>query len=186
VSGDEFQSGGHGDEGSTRDAVEEAVADLVADENDVTLPEIVDLEDQPAATIAAEVPMAEIGGFFDRAFTLLPEALAAQGIEARSAAFAYYAEAPGATAKVRVGYVVDRPIDAVGDVEPWTLPGGRVARVVHEGGFEGLGAAWGRLMAWTVGNGHRPAGGFWEVYLVEPTPDMDPADLRTELDCPIL
>jgi effector-binding domain-containing protein len=27
-----------------------------------------------------------------------------------------------------------------------------------------------------------PSRVFWEVYLTEPTPDTDPADLRTELD----
>ena len=26
---------------------------------------------------------------------------------------------------------------------------------------------------------------FWEVYLTEPSPDMDPANLRTELNQPI-
>jgi effector-binding domain-containing protein len=54
--------------------------------------------------------------------------------------------------------------------------------VVHAGGFDGLAAAWQRLFAWVGQHGMTPAGVFWEVYLTVPSPGMDPAGLRTELD----
>ena len=60
--------------------------------------------------------------------------------------------------------------------------GGRVARTVHAGGYDGLGEAWGSLIGWAAEQGLAPTGEMWEVYLTEPTPDGDPADNRTELN----
>ena len=53
---------------------------------------------------------------------------------------------------------------------------------MHAGGFDGLAAAWQELSAWVRERGLTPAGPFWEVYLTVPSPGMDPAELRTELD----
>jgi effector-binding domain-containing protein len=66
-------------------------------------------------------------------------------------------------------------------VQAGTLPGGRVARVEHHGSFDALGASWERLATWMNREGHTPSDTFWEVYVTEPSPDMDPADLVTEL-----
>jgi hypothetical protein len=33
-----------------------------------------------------------------------------------------------------------------------------------------------------VAQGLRPGSVMWELYVTEPTPDIDPADLRTELN----
>jgi effector-binding domain-containing protein len=56
-----------------------------------------------------------------------------------------------------------------------------VARLVHAGGYDQLGEAWGRLGAWIAGQGLTPGADLWEVYVTGPSPDTDPADLRTEL-----
>jgi len=66
-------------------------------------------------------------------------------------------------------------------VHPGSLPAGRVARLVHVGGYDGLGESWGRLGAWIAEQNLAPGTVIWEVYVTEPNPDMDPADLRTEL-----
>jgi effector-binding domain-containing protein len=52
---------------------------------------------------------------------------------------------------------------------------------VHVGAFDGLGESWGRLGEWIGAQGLIPGADMWEVYVTEPSPDMDPADLRTEL-----
>ena len=57
--------------------------------------------------------------------------------------------------------------------------------MVHAGSFDGLSEAWQRLGAWIGGQGLTPANDYWEVYVTEPSPDMDPADLRTELNWPV-
>lgn len=55
---------------------------------------------------------------------------------------------------------------------------------VHEGGYEELAAAWDRLGEWMSDEGLNFKMPFWELYLTEPSPEMDPADLRTELNHP--
>jgi effector-binding domain-containing protein len=152
----------------------------------ITEPSVVHLDEQPTAVVAAVIPVADVAAFFDRVFTVLPAALADQGVTPIGAAFARYRSMPSETLDVEAGFPVDRAIEPAGEVEPSTLPGGAVARTVLEGGFEGLGTAWQTLATWLGASGHRPAtGGIWEVYLTEPTPDMDPADLRTELNWPL-
>ena len=54
--------------------------------------------------------------------------------------------------------------------------------MVHAGSFDTLSSAWERLGSWINDQGLTPTQVYWEVYLTEPTPDMDPADLRTELN----
>ena len=66
-----------------------------------------------------------------------------------------------------------------------SLPAGRAARLVHHGSYDELGSSWERLARWMRDQRLEPAAFFWEVYVTEPSPDMDPADLRTELIWPV-
>lgn len=145
------------------------------------VPPVVTAELATTAVVRAEVPTDQLPAFFDRAFTELPRVLAGQGMRTVSAAFARYRRPPAATVDVEVGFAVDGEVRAEGEVVPGELPGGRVVRAVHAGGFDGLGAAWQPLFGWVRERGHAPGGAFWEVYLTQPSPDVDPADLRTEL-----
>ncbi|GAA2093137.1 AraC family transcriptional regulator [Brevibacterium salitolerans] len=61
------------------------------------------------------------------------------------------------------------------------VPGGRIAAATYLGGFDGLSGAWQTLVAALESQGETPAVPFWEVYVTEPRPDMDPAELRTDL-----
>lgn len=148
-------------------------------------PEVVRLEPVTTATIRDVVAIDELPAFFDRAFSTLAALLGAQGITIVGPAFSLYHDHPSGTADVEVGYTTDREIEPSGRAGPGALPGGRVARVVHEGGYDELAAAWDRLGDWMSEHGLSGRMPFWEVYLTEPSPDMDPADLRTELNLPV-
>lgn len=145
-------------------------------------PRFVQVEEVPTAVIADVVAADELPAFFDRSFSILPAVLSAQSVRPVGAAFARHRRAVTDTADLEVGFPVDGAISPEDAVRPSTLPAGRVARLVHHGGFEGLPDAWERLAAWIRDEGLVPGGGMWEVYLTEPSPDMDPADLRTELN----
>lgn len=147
----------------------------------MTEPELADLDETATAVIHGVVPMAEIAGFFDRSFTELATVLDRQGIAPAGPAFARYAGPPGETADLEVGFPVHDSVAPEGQVHPSSLPAGRVAHLVHAGGYDQLGEAWGRLGAWIAGQGLTPGADLWEVYVTEPSPDMDPVDLRTAL-----
>lgn len=144
-------------------------------------PELAEAAETITAVIHGVVPVAEIADFFDRSFTELATVLGRQGIAPTGAAFARYAGPPGDTAEVEVGFPTEVAVSPTGGVRPSSLPAGRIARLVHAGGYDRLGEAWGRLGAWIIGQGLVPGDDLWEVYVTEPTPEMDPADLRTEL-----
>lgn len=144
-------------------------------------PRLVEHDERTTAVVAGVVPMDELADFFDRSFGALGAALAAQGVEPTGPAFGRYRGAPTDVADLEVGFPTAAVIDTAGDVVASTLPGGTVATVAHRGSFDGLGPAWGELFAWAATQGVAPTGDMWEVYVTEPSPDMDPDDLVTEL-----
>lgn len=148
-------------------------------------PELVTVEPVTTAVVGGTIAAEEVRDFFDRSFSVLGEALAAQDVTPTGPAFGLYRGIPDETMDLEVGYPTDRAIEPDGSAEAGELPGGRVARVVHAGGFDGLGEAWQRLGGWIAEQGLTPAETYWEVYLTEPSPDMDPAELRTELNWPV-
>ena len=145
-------------------------------------PEIVEQPEQVTMVIRRVAPVAELASVFDSAFPTLAGVLTDQQVQPLSPAFALYHGAPTDTADLEVGFITGSPVEPVGEVVVSTLPGGRVARTVVAGGYDGLAAAWGGLVGWADEQGLTATGEMWEVYLTEPTPDGDPADNRTELN----
>lgn len=145
-------------------------------------PEVVDAVETTVAVIRGVVDVSELTQFFDRSFSALAAEIAKQGIEIVGPAFARYHGPPATTADLEVGFPTDRPVSASGDITASVLPGGRVARAVHHGSYDQLGQAWERLQQWIAQQGLTPSDDLWEVYVTEPRPDMDPAELRTELN----
>jgi effector-binding domain-containing protein len=152
----------------------------------MTEPELAEVAETTTAVVHGVVPMAEIADFFDRAFGTLATVLAEQAISPTGAAFARYAGPPGESADLEVGFPVDGPVAPSGEVRPGSLPAGRVARTIHAGSYEALGASWGELAGWIHQQGLTPGADLWEIYVTEPTPDMDPTELRTELNWTVL
>lgn len=147
----------------------------------MTEPFLIDVTEQRTAVVRGVVPLEEVASFFDRSFAELASVLGTQGIAPTGPAFGRYAGPPGEPVELEVGFPIDRSVDPSGAVEPSSLPAGRVARLVHAGGYDLLGATWDRLRTWIVEQGLTPGDDLWEVYVTEPNPEMDPADLRTEL-----
>lgn len=148
-------------------------------------PTIVELAERTTAVVRGTVPMGELPGFFDSSFGALGAVLAAQGVVPTGAAFALYRSAPTDVAELEVGFPTGTTVEATGPVEVGSLPGGRAVLAVHRGGFDELGDAWGRVMGFVAEQGLTASGPMWEVYVTEPSPEMDPADLITELYLPI-
>jgi effector-binding domain-containing protein len=148
-------------------------------------PVLLTVEPVTTAVVKGTISPKEVRDFFDRSFSILGEVIAAQGVTITGPAFGLYRGIPDETMDVEVGYPTDRPMEPNGSAEASELPGGRVVRVVHAGSYDGLGDAWQRLGGWIAEQGLAPSERYWEVYVTEPSPDMDPAELRTELNWPV-
>lgn len=155
---------------------------------DQPTPEIVEFPGATTMVVPARgLPPDGLMPFFDESFTALGSLASKQHVEVTGPAFARYYGPMGTAVDLEVGFPVAEAVPAEGTIEQGELPATTVARVVHPGAFDGLSSAWDALFSWVEDQGlrARPEDGLWEVYLTEPSPDMDPADLRTELNLPV-
>lgn len=149
--------------------------------------EFYDNVESPTVVVrATNYPMAELSTLFDRAFGALFPALAASGLTPAGPALALYTRLPEESVDIEVGIEVATPLTqsiTAGDLvlEPSVLPAGPAARTTYRGPYDGLGSAWQSFAADVQQQGRTPSLPFWEVYVTEPTPDLDPATLQTDL-----
>lgn len=160
-------------------------------------PAVTDALEQVTAVVRVEgFPTAHMPILFDGVFTRLFPALGQAGAQPVGAAISLYTGIPGETTDLEVGIPVDRVLEGEVDLgalevpggasfalvaQTSALPGGRIATAAHLGGYDRLGEAWQTFLDALKAQGLTVAMPFWEVYTTEPTPDMDPADLRTDL-----
>ncbi len=132
---------------------------------DVTL---ADLPEQHTAVVRAHVPHDGIGAFIGGAFGEVTAALGAAGEQPAGPPFArYHLTADGFD--VEAGFPVAAAFAGAGRVEGSTLPAGRVAKVVHRGGYAEVAHAYEAAVRWVTENSLRQEGDAWETYLDEPS-----------------
>jgi effector-binding domain-containing protein len=112
-------------------------------------------------------------------------AVATQGVAITGPPFGFYPRMPSDTVEVVVGFPVAAPIAADGEVEPFTLPGGRAVTATHVGPYEELENTYAELLAWTTAEGLTLAEGMWESYLSDPSAEPDPSTWRTLIVWPL-
>lgn len=77
-------------------------------------------------------------------------------------------------------YLGPDPVEGIVVVSAQAVP---TAVTSYIGPYEGLGEEWGRMMGEIAARGLAPGMPCWESYVTDPTPDTDPATLRTDLYC---
>ncbi len=141
---------------------------------------------QTTAVIRLTVPRAELRTVMGPGIAELMQTVAAQGITPVGPWFTHHLRMAPDVFDFEIGVPTDRPVSPVGRVQPGALPEATVARAVHEGSYEELGAAWGEFSAWIAAEGHTPAEDLWERYVVGPESGDDAAGYRTELNQPLV
>lgn len=140
-----------------------------------------------AVVVRHDFPMYEMPSLMDGTFSHLAEALEKAGVHPIGPAFALHHRAPVATADLEVGFPVDSALEGTltlpngFEVVGSRIPGGRVAWISHVGGYAGLAEKWGAFTEEVGESEEQMAYPFWEFYVTAPTPDTDPATLRTDL-----
>jgi len=149
---------------------------------------ILDGPEAPLAVVEVhDYPLARMPELMDGVFSRLFPALADAGTAPAGPALAMHTRIPTGTVDMGVGVPVTTPLRVPVEIGAGytavasAIPAGRVAATSHLGPYDGLGAAWGRLMQDVAAAGHAPTSRFFEVYVTEPIPDADPASMRTDL-----
>lgn len=148
--------------------------------------EVIETVPRPTAVVRADVPLAELPGFFSRAFHAVFQVLERQGVAPAGPPFGLYASPPRDTVLVEAGVPVSAEISAEGEVVPSRLPGGRAASTVHVGPYDTVEQSYAVLGRWISEQGlsHRP-GPMWEAYLTDPEAEPDPAKWQTRIFQPV-
>lgn len=148
-------------------------------------PEIVELDAQEAIAVRGDVAVADLPGFFERAFHESAAAAAAADVEIVGPPFGFYPEMPTEIVAVEAGFPVSAPTEPEGDAHRLVLPAGRAVQVTHVGPFDTLEQTYDELQSWMAEHGIEPAAAMWECYLSDPEAEPDPADWRTLIVWPI-
>lgn len=144
-----------------------------------------------AVATVTDVATSDLAGHFDRIFSAHMDAIDAGHFTPAGPALLLYHRITDEAPPVmdgEVGFWVNeplaRPVEINGvTVRGSTVPAGEVMALTYLGGYDGLRGAWATLMAAIKEAGREPSAPFWEVYVTEPSPDADPATLRTDLYC---
>jgi effector-binding domain-containing protein len=155
--------------------------------------EVADAAARQSVAIRSVLPMEglDIGALFNDDATRLVTYLEQHDIEPAGPPYARYREFGPDRADVEIGIPVDADLEDLRELAPdqvigiSELPGGRVARVLHEGAYDGLGSAYQRLEGFIAEQGTQTAGAPWESYVVMPDGRGDPTSIRTEVCWPL-
>ncbi|WP_034609348.1 GyrI-like domain-containing protein [Cellulomonas sp. URHD0024] len=149
------------------------------------------VEVQPTTLVAVlreRVAMDALVAFYDRAYRLVAEEVAAAGLTITGPAFGWYRDMPTDSVDLAAGFVVGADVveDLGGGVEVVELPGGPAAVGVHVGSYDGLPGAWGELRTWLSQHAAQMRGDFLEVYLTDPSEVAEPSQNETRLVLPVI
>ncbi|HEY5854542.1 MAG TPA: GyrI-like domain-containing protein [Aldersonia sp.] len=153
--------------------------------------EWLDVADVPLAAIRYDgITQDALVTCFDEGFNALRAAIEAGVVVPAGSPLAVYHGDPSATFDAEIAFPVVTPLTSESEhaglvVRPSVVAGGRYATVTHVGGYDGLGPAWGGLLGAVAAAGAQPEHRFVEVYVTEPSPEADPATMRTELFAPV-
>ena len=148
-------------------------------------PQFIQTDEQLTAVIHLTVPRAEISDVMGPAITEITSTIAAQGATITGPCFSYHQKRPTDIFDFEVGFPVSQPITAAGRVKMSKLPAVKVVQTIYQGGYEGLGAAWGEFCKWIEAKELNVQESLWECCLTDPESNPDPAKWRTELNRPL-
>ena len=88
------------------------------------------------------------------------------------------------TAEVEVAVPVASPAQGRGEIQFYTITGGRMARILHHGPYEACEPTYWRLFAWIADQGLQIQGPIREVYHNDPR-EVRPDEILTEILAPV-
>lgn len=151
----------------------------------MTRPAVVELRPRTIAAVRGTVTPDSLRDFFDHAYGEVARTLESQGLRPDGPALAvWWGEATG-TMDVACGFATTTSVATEASVRAITLPGGPAAEAVHIGAYDGLPETYELLREWVLEHDAEPGTVRWEVYDTRPSPDADPAMMRTRIIWPL-
>ncbi len=140
--------------------------------------ELVQLPPQRALVTRGEAPPHELGQVLGHIFPTIAAYIADKGLTTAGPPHLLYL-CMSDVFEFEAGIAVVENDRGKGDIVIGHLPGGAVAKTVHVGPYEELGAAHEALVAWATEHGYDVMGPAWDVYVNDPAEVVDPARYET-------
>ncbi len=151
----------------------------------IATPEVTETQPRIAAVIHVTIPRSQTRSTMPAAIREIIAALSSQGMGPSGPLFFHHLTTSAETFDVEVGFPVAAPVRPTGRVKSGEFPGGRIARTVYQGNYEGLYRAWSEFGEWMKCERQTGRGDLWEIYVAGPESSSDPANWRTELCLPL-
>ena len=87
-------------------------------------------------------------------------------------------------ALVEVAAPIAEKIEETKEIKCYTLPGGKMAKIIHKGPYDTCGPTYEKVFSWIKKNGRNIVGPTREVYLNDPR-EVGPEEILTEIYIPI-
>lgn len=125
----------------------------------------------PYLYVAVEVPFAEVDLAILTAFDTVWEFMTQHGVHPAGGTITLFTRRPKNIAVFHAGYLVKkRDMDvAEGEVQAGFTPEGPSAHYVHHGSYNGLNAAYTRMLEYCRGQGLSPTMPSWQIYRNDPS-----------------
>ena len=88
------------------------------------------------------------------------------------------------TANVEVVAPIANKIEETDEIKCYTIPGGKMAKIIHKGPYEACQPTYEKLYKWIEENGKKITGPVREAYLNDPK-EVGPEEILTEIYAPI-
>jgi DNA-binding transcriptional MerR regulator len=156
--------------------------------------EVSEVRDLPSSTVLAisdAIRWDDMGGWFEKSFGELSDALGARGIEPAGPPGGLYWPTYFEQHEGPVSVYVPLPVGAEGEfgsgarARPLEIPATRCVVRQHRGPYEDLDITYGAVGVAVIGHHVEADGPIREIYLVGPGDGVEPAEFRTEVCFPI-
>ncbi len=145
-----------------------------------------ELAAQAVLSIRDRQAASDVPAFLSGAFGELFGRLGLLGVPPAGHPFVIYHAFGPADMDAEVCVPIAQAASATGRIQSRELPAMTVARTLHVGPYEGLGATYRALTEWIERNGLGAAGPVQERYLNGPGDGVGPAEYRTEVEITIV
>ncbi len=146
--------------------------------------EIVENEERNTLAMRYRTSMAKLSESMGQAYGEIAAYMGKSGIPFAGPPFAMYFNMDMNDLDVEIGFPVGTPASGEGRVKPGKLPGGKLAKALHIGSYESIGATYEMLTAFVGERGLKPEEFMYEEYLNSPE-DTPPEKLATNIYFPL-
>lgn len=146
--------------------------------------ELKQVDPQHALSIRSRTSAERLPEHFGQALTAVMNYLQELGAAPTGAAFAAYYNMDMQDLDMEIGFPVAGELPGKGDIQPSTIPGGKIATCVFTGPYPELGKGYDALTQFVQAGGYEPTGVAYEFYLNSPA-DTPPEQLQTRIVFPL-